>query len=146
MSRLYRLCALLSLLAVTACNTGAVGFGEAACSTSSALLTQVSGECKRSIESLDEVENESVTITTPDVAPFATVDWQATVESGRVEVKFTDFRGNEQLTEVTPDNPGSGSVRVQLDPLNRINFTLTPLDGTAEGVEYELKFVCDCMP
>ena len=143
--RPVRFLALLLLLALTACTSG-MAFGEASCTTSTALLTQVTGECTRSIEELTEADHESLAIQTADVAPFTTVDWQLTVEAGRVEIKFTDFRGTEQVTEVTPSSPGSGSVRLQLDPLNRLNFSLTPLDGPAEGVEYELKFVCDCMP
>jgi hypothetical protein len=123
-----------------------MAFGEASCTVSTALLTQVTGECTRSIDKLAEEENESIAIQTAEVAPFTTVEWTLTVESGRVAISFSDFRGDEQTTEVTPENPGSGSVRVQLDPLNRLNFTLAPLDGPAEGVEYKLDFVCDCMP
>jgi hypothetical protein len=145
-SWLRRLLAALSLLALTACTSGMVFGSEASCSGSTALLTQVTGECSRTIEELAETENESIAVSTADVAPFTTVDWQVTVESGTVEVTFTDFRGNATTTQVTRSSPGSGSIRIQLDPLNRINFSLAPLDGPATGVQYKLKFVCDCMP
>lgn len=141
-------CALagLGLLALTACSSGMVLGNEASCSVSTALLTQVTGECARTIDELTETENESIAVQTPDVAPFTTVDYELTVESGRVAITFTDFRGNAHTTEVTRTSPGGGSVRIQLDPLNRLNYSLTPLDGPAKGVEYKLKFICDCLP
>jgi hypothetical protein len=143
--KLVRVAAGLCLLALTACAPGMV-LGEANCLGSTELITQVSGQCTRTFDDLKETENDSIAIQTSDVSPFVTVDWEAQVETGRVAITFTDFHGNEHTTEVTPRSPGSGTVRVQLDPLNRIRFTLTPLDGPATGVKYELNFVCDCLP
>lgn len=136
----------IALIALAGCSAGmALGTG-ATCTISTALLTQVTGDCSRTFDELAETANEGIAVSTADIAPFTSVDWEMTVESGRVAVTFTDFRGNAQTTEVTPASPGSGSMRIQLDPINRINFTLEPLGGPAEGVEYQLKFVCDCMP
>lgn len=145
-SKLRHLAAGFCLLALTACTTGMVLGNDAHCTGSTELITQVSGACNRIIEELTEVENESIAVQTSDIAPFATVDWQLTVELGAVTVTFTDFRGNAQTTEVTPTHPGSGSVRVQLDPLNRLNWSITPVGGVATGVDYQLKFICDCLP
>jgi hypothetical protein len=142
---LMRLLAGTGMLALTACSGMVLG-GQASCTGSTLMLTQVTGECSRTFEELSETANEGLGVQTADVAPFTTVDYEVTVESGRVAVTFTDFHGNKQTDEATPTSPVTGSVRVQLDPLNRINFSLEPLDGPAEGVEYNLKFVCDCMP
>ncbi len=146
LSRLMRWGIGLALLTLTACASGMVLGGQAACTGSTVLLTQVTGECTRSLDELTEVVDESIAIQTADIAPFVTVDYVLTVETGRVAITFTDFHGNEQTTEASRTDPGSGSVRVQLDALNRLQFKLAPVDGTAEGVAYELKFVCDCMP
>jgi hypothetical protein len=143
---LFRVLALLGLLALTACTSGMVLGGQASCSGSTLLLTQVTGECTRDIDELSEVADESIAVQTADIAPFATVEYELTVETGRVAITFTDFHGNEQTTEATPGSPATGSVRLQLDPLNRINFKLAPLDGPAADVSYQLNFVCDCMP
>jgi hypothetical protein len=143
--KLMRLLAGIGMLALTACSGMVLG-GQASCTGSTLMLTQVTGECSRTIEELSETANEGLGVQTADVAPFTTVDYVVTVESGRVAVTFTDFHGNKQTDEATSTSPVTGSVRVQLDPLNRINFSLEPLDGPAEGVEYKLKFVCDCMP
>jgi hypothetical protein len=143
-SKLVRVLALLSLLPLAAC--GGLVLGQAKCAGSTELITQVSGQCTRTFEELKEAENDSIAVQTSDITPYATVNWEAEVEKGRVEVSFTDFHGNEHPTEITPSSPGSGSVRVQLDPLNRIRFTLTPLDGPATNVTYKIDFVCDCLP
>jgi hypothetical protein len=144
-AKLLRWMAGLVLLALTAC-TGMVLGGQASCSGSTVLLTQVTGECTRTIDELAEEDTESLAVQTADIAPFTTVDYEVTVETGRVAVTFTDFRGNKQTVDATRTIPATGSVRLQLDALNRINFSLTPLEGTAEGVEYKVTFVCDCMP
>lgn len=132
-----------SLLAACA---GSVLGGQATCSGSVALLTQVSGECERTIETLEKAETQRIAVQTAEVAPFATVDFIVRVEAGTVRVTFKNSRGNEETFEASPGSPASGSVRVQLDPLNQINFELAPLDGTATGVAFQLEFVCDCMP
>jgi hypothetical protein len=63
-----------------------------------------------------------------------------------VLVTFTDSGGDPVTFQATPGDSDSGSLRVQLDPLNRINFELEPVGGAATGVEYQLDFVCDCLP
>jgi hypothetical protein len=145
-SKLMRSLLMVALLALTACTSGMVLGGGASCEGSTVLLTQVTGKCTRTFDELAEPVDESIAVQTADIAPFTTVDIEVTVESGTVAVTFTDFHGNEQTTEVTARNPGADSIRIQLDPLNRINFKLAPVDGPAEGVHYELNFVCDCMP
>lgn len=145
-SRLVRVLGVVPLLALTACTSGMVLGAGAACEGSTVLLTQVTGECTRTFDELAETAEESIAVQTADVAPYATVDIEVTVESGAVELTFVDFHGNEKTTPVTPASPGAASVRVQLDPLNRITFKLAPVDGPAQGVSYKLKFVCDCMP
>jgi hypothetical protein len=136
---------LLATLLLTAC-AGTVLGGQATCIGSVELITQVSGECSRTIETLDEAETQHIAVQTMDVSPFATVDFQVTVDEGTVLVKFTNSRGNAEEFEASPGNPASGSVRVQLDFVGQINFELEPVDGPATGVEYQLEFVCDCMP
>ena len=145
-SSFMRILAMLGLLALTACTSGMVLGGQASCSGSTVLLTQVTGECTRDIDELSEATDESIAVQTADIAPFATVEYELTVETGRVAITLNDFHGNEQTSEAAPGSPATGSVRIQLDPLNRINFKLAPLDGSAEGVRYQLNFVCDCMP
>jgi hypothetical protein len=125
---------------------GAVLGGRADCTGSAALLTQVTGECERTIETLAEAETQHIGVQTADLAPFATVDFLVTVDSGTVRVTFTDYRGEAHTAEAAPGEPASGSVRVQLDALNQINFELAPAGGEASGVAYTLSFVCDCMP
>jgi len=146
MRRTPRLIYAVLAAAVLAACAGSVLGGQATCSGSVALITQVSGECERTIETLEAVETQHIAVQTVEVAPFATVDFVVRVSEGTVQVTFTDSRGNEETVEATPGNPASGSVRVQLDPFNRINFELAPVDGPASGVEYYLEFVCDCMP
>ncbi len=146
-SRLLRWLAGLSLLAVTACTgSGLVLGGSANCTSSIELITQVSGACTRTLETLEAEDGESIAIQTSDPAPFATVEFELSVEAGQAAIIFTDVHGDKITTEATPGSPATGSVRVQLDPLSRINFKIAPVDGTAEGVEYKLSFVCDCMP
>jgi hypothetical protein len=111
-----------------------------------ALITQVSGECERSIETLEEAETQRIAVQTVDVSPFATVDFTVRVDEGTVLVTFTNSRGSEETFEAVPGSPASGSVRVQLDPLNQIKFKLTPVGGPVTGVDYQLEFVCDCLP
>ena len=146
MRRIPRLIYAVLAAAVLAACSGSVLGGQASCSGSVALITQVSGECERTIETLEEAEAQHIAVQSADVAPFATVDFVVRVSEGTVQVTFTDSRGNEQTVEATPGNPATGSVRVQLDVFNRINFELAPVDGPASGVEYYLEFVCDCMP
>jgi hypothetical protein len=136
---------LLALLAMSAC-AGTVLGGKANCSGSAALITQVTGECERTIDELTEAETQHIAVQTADLAPFATVDFEVSVDSGRVRVIFVDSRGDEQSSEAWRDHPASGNVRVQLDPLNQINFKLEPVGGPAGEVAYHLSFVCDCMP
>ncbi len=145
-SKLMRWLTGVSLLALTACTSGMVLGGAANCSGSTVLLTQVTGECTRRIEELSEEDPESIVVQTADAAPFATVAYEVTVETGKVAITFTDFQGNEHSTEAAPRSPATGSVHVQLDLLSRINFKLIPVEGAAEGVDYNIKFVCDCMP
>lgn len=142
---LLRLLATLTLLALAAC-AGTVLGGQAKCSGSPALLTQVTGECERTLSELKEAQTERIAVQTPDLAPFATVEFEVSVASGRVKVTFVDYKGDAQSTEAAPGRPASGSVRVQLDPLNQINFKLEPVDGPAKDVSYRINFVCDCMP
>jgi hypothetical protein len=146
MNRLFRLrpFALIALL-LAAC-AGAVVGGEASCTGSVALITQVSGECRHTIDALDETAPQRIAIQTTDVSPFATVTFTVTVEEGAVQVRFTNSRGEGETFEATPGSPATGNVRVQLDLFNRINFDLEPVGGPASGVAYQLSFVCDCLP
>jgi hypothetical protein len=139
--------ALLAILLIVlpAC-AGSVMGGQASCSGSVALITQVSGECERTIDSLTDKTTERIAVQTVDVAPFTTVDFQVSVERGQVLVTFRDAQGDAKSAEASPGNPVEGSLRVQLNPLNQITFDLEPVGGEAAGVEYQINFVCDCMP
>jgi hypothetical protein len=139
------LISVLTALALSACVGNALS-GQAACNSDVAQITQITGDCTRTIETLEEAETQHIAIQTSDVMAFATVDFVVTVEKGLVAVTFVDSRGNTQTKQASPDQPATGSVPVQLDPLNQIKFDLAPVDGPAEGVEYELHFLCDCMP
>ncbi len=143
--RLYSLLLIGLLAALPAC-AGSVLGGQARCTGSTALITQVSGECERTIESLSEAETQRIAVQTTDVVPHATVDFQVSVDRGQVRITFVDSQGDTQSEEAAPGSPASGSVRVQLDPLNQIKFDLEPVGGEAEGVEYHITFLCDCMP
>jgi hypothetical protein len=136
---------IISLAALPAC-AGSVLGGQADCTGSVALITQVSGECERSIDSLTEAETQSIAVQTADVVPFATIDFQVTVDQGQVRVTFVDAQGDTKTYDAEPGSPASGNLRVQLNPLNQINFELEPVGGEATGIEYQLNFVCDCMP
>jgi hypothetical protein len=133
------------LAALPAC-AGSVLGGQAKCSGSVALITQVSGECERTIDSLTDAQTERIAVQTVDVVPHATVDYAVTVDRGRVRISFVDSSGDTEAAEASPGDPVSGSVRVQLNPLNQISFELEPVGGEASGVEYHISFVCDCMP
>ncbi len=146
MRPILRLIVAVLAAALLAGCAGSVLGGQATCTGSVALITQVSGECERTIETLEEAETQHIAVQTVEVAPFTTVDFLVRVAEGTVRVTFTDSRGNEQTVEAVPGSPATGSVRVQLDAFNRINFELAPVDGPASGVEYYLEFVCDCMP
>lgn len=135
----------LSAAVLAACSGAVLGTG-ADCTSSTALLTQVTGECTRTLERLDEAAPQVIAIQTADVAPFATVEFEVTVDGGQVDVTFTDSRGNDATARARPGAAASGQVRIQLDALNQIRFTLTPVDGAATGVTYTLQFVCDCLP
>lgn len=141
--RLYSLA--LAALLLAACAGTVVG-GEANCTGSVALITQVSGECRHALDTLEETAAQRIAIQTTDVSPFATVTFTVTVEEGAVQVKFINNRGEAETFEATPGSPATGSVRVQLDLFNRINFDLEPVGGPASGVAYQLSFVCDCLP
>ena len=93
-----------------------------------------------------EAETEHIAVQTADVVPHATVDFAVSVERGRVRISFVDSQGDTESEEASPGDPATGSVRVQLNPLNQITFDLEPVGGEASGVEYHLSFVCDCMP
>lgn len=140
-----RIALTLAALTLSAC-VGNTLSAQAACVSDVGQIVQITGECSRTIETLAEAETQHLAIQTSDVMPFATVEIAVTVEQGAVEVKFVDSRGNTQTAEAAPGQPATLSVPVQLDPLNQIKFDLTPLDGPAEGVEYQLNFVCDCLP
>jgi hypothetical protein len=139
--------ALLAILLIVlpAC-AGSVLGGQANCIGSVELITQVSGECQRTIDSLTEKTTERIAVQTADVVPFATVDFVVTVDSGQVVVTFRDAQGDPKSAEASPGSPVEGSIRLQLNPLNQITFDLEPVGGEATGVEYQLSFVCDCMP
>ncbi len=135
----------LAALALSAC-VGNTLSAQAACSSDVAQIIQITGECTRTIEALDKAETQHLAIQTADVMPFATIDLTVTVDTGTVEVTVVDSRGNTQAAQASPGNPAALSLPVQLDPLNQIKFDLTPVDGPAEGVAYQLNFVCDCLP
>jgi hypothetical protein len=136
---------LLLALALTGC-MGSVISGQAACDSDVSQITQITGECTRTIDALEKKETQHIAVQTSDIVPFATVDIQVTVETGTVKVTFKDARGNVQEEEASPDNPATLSVPVQLDGLNQINFDLEPVGGPATGVDYALSFVCECLP
>ncbi len=144
--RLLRLAGMVALVGLTACTSGMVLGGAASCSGSTLRLTQVTGQCERTIDKLQKAETQRIAVQTSDAAPFATVDFEVTVETGQVDVTFTDYKGDKHTTSATPDSPASGSVRVQLDPLSQIKFELAPVGEAPTGVKYQLSFVCDCMP
>lgn len=135
----------LAAVALAACSGAVLGTG-ADCTSSTALLTQVTGECTRTLDLLEEAAPQTIAIQTTDVAPFATVEFEVTVADGQVEVTFTDSRGDDVSARARPGTPATGQVRLRLDALNQIRFTLTPVDGAATGVAYTLQFVCDCLP
>ncbi len=135
----------LALLALAAC-TGNVLSGRAACTGSTVLLTQVTGECDRTIDELAKVEAQHIAIQTSEMAPFVTVDFELAVDQGQARILFIDSQGEQQAADAARGQPASGSVRVRLDALNQISFKLEPVGGLASGVTYHLKFVCDCMP
>jgi hypothetical protein len=132
-------------LMVAACSGGVLGTG-ADCTGSTALVTQVSGSCTRSIDELSEAETQSIVVQTSDVAPFASIDLVVAVETGSVDVTIVDARGDKQTVRAGPGRDASASLRIRLDALNRIRFDLAPVDGPARNVSYELQFVCDCLP
>jgi len=135
----------------------AAAFGLSACSLSPAVqtrpncasvnaLTQVTGECQRRLETVSEPRTEHVAVQTVDLQPYATLEYEVTVESGMVIVIFSDVEASEVTAQAAPGQPARGQARVRLDPLNQINFGLAPADGPAGGVTYRIKFVCDCLP
>lgn len=132
-------------LALSACVGNTVS-AQAACTSDVAQITQITGECTRTLDQLEDQETQHIAVQTSDVMPFATVDFTVTVEQGAVDVTFVDSRGNTQTTQATPGHPATGSLPVQLDPLNQIKFDLTPVGGPAQGLAYQLNFVCDCLP
>lgn len=136
---------IVAALAVSAC-VGNTLSAQAACTSHVAQITQITGDCSRTIETLDKADTQHIAIQTSDVMPFATVDIAVTVEKGTVAVSFVDARGNTQTAQASPGSPAALSLPVQLDPLNQIKFDLTPVDGPAEVVAYQLNFVCDCLP
>ena len=136
---------IVAALALSAC-VGNTLSAQAACTSDVAQITQITGECSRTIETLDNADTQHIAIQTSDVMPYATVDIAVTVEKGAVEVSFVDSRGNPQTAQATPGRPATLSLPVQLDPLNQIKFDLAPVDGPAEGVAYQLTFLCDCLP
>jgi len=145
MARMTR--SLLALAAVLLCAcVGNTLSAQAACTSDVGQIVQITGECTRTLDTLAELETQHIAIQTADVMPFATVDLTVSVEQGAVTVTIIDSRGNTQTAEAAPGRPGTLSVPVQLDPLNQIKFDLAPVDGPAEGVEYQLNFVCDCLP
>jgi len=135
----------LAAAALAACSGAVLGTG-ADCTSSTALLTQVTGECTRTLDRLEQAAPQTIAIQTADVAPFATVAFEVTVASGQVDVTFTDSRGDDVTVRARPRAAATGQVRLQLDALNQIRFTLTPVDGAATDVSYTLQFVCDCLP
>jgi hypothetical protein len=136
----------LAVFSLAACLPGAVLGEKARCTGSAERITQVIGECERTIEKLGESDTQTIAVQTMDVAPFATVDFAVAVDSGLVAVTFTDHQGHEQTVHASPGQPATGSVRVRLDPLNQIKFDLAPVEGEATGVRYHIRFVCDCLP
>ena len=136
----------LALAGVLAgCGPNAGGAGRADCTSTNA-ITQVTGECTRTLATLNEPRTEHVAVRTSDVQPFATVAYEVSVESGAVIVIFSDIVDSELTAAATPGQPARGQARVRLDPLNQINFGLAPVEGTATGVTYHVTFVCDCLP
>ncbi|MCC7359191.1 MAG: hypothetical protein IT317_06930 [Anaerolineales bacterium] len=143
--KLLALFLILASLALSAC-VGNTLSAQAACDSDVSQITSITGECTRTIDTLEEKDTQHLAIQTSDVMPFATVDFTVTVEQGAVDVTFVDSRGNTQTTPATPGHPATGSWPVQLDPLNQIKFDLTPVGGPAQGVASHLSFVCDCLP
>jgi hypothetical protein len=136
---------LLLALALSACVGNALS-GQAACTSDVAQITQITGDCTRTIETLEESGTQRIAVQTSDVMAYATVDYVVTVEKGTVEISFVDSRGNAKTGQASPGNPASGTVPVQLDGLNQIKFDLAPVGGPAEGVDYQIHFLCDCLP
>lgn len=136
---------LVSALWLTGCGGLVLGVG-ATCEGATAFLTQVSGQCEREIEELAEAETQSIAVQTSEFMPFANVDYAISVEAGTVEARFVDSSGNAKTFRITPDAPISGSLTVQLDAFNQIKFDLTPIDGPAQNVTWEVNFLCECLP
>jgi hypothetical protein len=143
----WRMPAAMALLAVVLAGcTPSMVLAGASCRTSLARLTQVTGDCERRIKTLAERQKQSLAVQTSDIAPYATVDVEVTVDEGTVEATFTDDEQNAHTFTATPESPARGRVRVKLTALNQIVFDLAPVGGEARGVNYHLAFDCECMP
>jgi len=139
------LLSLIGALCLSGCGGLVLGAG-AVCESATSLLTQVTGECEREIEELAEAETQSIAVQTSEFMPFTEVEYTITVESGAVEARFVDSSGNTKSFRVTPEAPLTGSITVQLDAFNQIKFDLTPIDGPAKNVSWNVDFVCECLP
>ncbi len=137
---------LLAALALAACASGAGPARPQPDCTSNNALTQVSGECERTLDSLAEPKTEHIAVPTTDIQPYATVEYEVRVQTGSVIVVFSDVEQSELTAQAMPGQPARGQARVRLDPLNQINFGLAPVEGAASGITYHVKYVCECMP
>jgi hypothetical protein len=138
---------LLILMALAACRPGPARTAPLSVNCQSVnAITQVTGECERTLATLTAPQTEQIAVRTADVQPYATVDYEVTVESGSVIVIFSDVGQSEVTAQAAPGQPARGQARVRLGLLNQITFGLAPVNGSASGVTYRVKFVCDCLP
>lgn len=136
---------LICTLGLAGCGNVVLGVG-ATCEGATSFFTQVTGQCEREIEEMTEAETQSIAVQTSEFMPFVEVDYVIAVKTGALEATFVDASGNTKTVRLTPGEPASGSLSMQLDAFNQIKFDLKPMDGSAKDVRWEINFVCDCLP
>lgn len=114
--------------------------------SSSALLSGLisvgwSQTCRATYDELTEWEEvrilfDDISILTDGVAAEVTLS----VESGTVQLSLRDENNLPVLVTASAAQPATYSGTAYVSPGPAVRFVLTPMDGTARGVKYEVKF------
>jgi hypothetical protein len=134
----------LCLLALNAC--GGAAAAPATCHGVTTDAAQLAGDCTRTIDRLAEAETQHLSVKTSSARPYVSVAVTLTVQSGMVAATFVNERGDIQTIQAAADQPAAANLSVQLDSLNQIDFDLAPVGGSVEGVDYQVSYLCACLP
>ena len=138
--------ALAFALFFAACNIGPAMSLQMKCSTQMTGGLEIEGTCQEEIDDLTGEFKRSIVIQTVYLLPKIRLFITGEVSEGSFTILVKDESGQEVTQTARPDRPLDMHIIGRLDALNSMAFTLLPGGAGAKGIQYEVRFECECLP